>query len=155
MTPTAKHSNKASPAACQRPPPRKEGAAACFMPGALRRRVSGKELYKAEAHTSCCRLDRRRRLTLVLLQNRSLLGLFRFPRDGASAGLDSLGIYTARGRRFAAMETAATDRKACRKAFAELRPLVTAPTTTLASTSSGTLLPCLAAWRATHLSASK
>ena len=66
-------------------------------------------------------------------------GLFRSPREGLSAGFDSLGMCSSLGRRSLARHKEAAARRIVRKALAELRPLAAAPITALASIRKGIL----------------
>ena len=79
----------------------------------------------------------------------------RFPLEGLSVGLDSVGMYTIRGRKLQAKVCAAAALRVRLSALAELRPLVAAPTTTLASTRMGSFRWWFRCARAAHFNASR
>lgn len=77
------------------------------------------------------------------------------PREGASAGFDSDGMYTSLGKKSQAKHKAAVLRRTLRKARAELRPLLTQPIAALASTKMTGLLLCLLWLLLTHFKAKR
>ena len=73
------------------------------------------------------------------------------PREGASAGISSEGIYTWRARMSDAKQRAAAALRTPTKARAEMRPLATADRIALASSKKGMRLWCWFLHRAAHL----
>ena len=75
------------------------------------------------------------------------------PREGASAGLSSLGTYKIRSQTFPATASAASLRSSRQRVGDEERPFAKAPQTARASISMTVLRECRRGQRSTHLSA--